>query len=205
MNEQFGYAGTRAPTARQYVNYGYSASNLTTYDFGSFTIPANGLVVICVHGLAGSSRTLVSATIGGNAATVVVTSDSDPCTAIACLPVASGSRGVTVTFSGAMSDAAVFVWLITGYTSATATDSDKTNSAGASNLSLSTVTIPQKGVGIFAGAHLGSTQTTWTNATEAGDETPNGYFSTASAVVDATITATWSGSFACSIAGAAWR
>lgn len=208
MNSQFGYIGSTPPAVPTYVGYVASSSDLTTYNFGSFTIPADGLVVILVSALGQSAaaRTLVSATIGGSTADLVETTNSYPCLGIACLPALAGSRAVTATFSAGCEDAAVYVWVITSYVSATAADNSSNASSGSTSRTLSSVTVPQDGCGIFAAMHMNASEATaWTGATEAADNQPTGYFSTAANTADATVTATWVSSNACAIVGAAWR
>lgn len=157
------------------ANTSSSVATFTNFDIG--TAAADRLVVVAIT--TEENATITGCTIGGNSATQLINqtntaSNPDLNAAIFALPVASGGTAtITVTLSANDAAVGISVYALYGAES-TPTDSDFATNNGTS-ISLSTVTIPTDGFGIFlsiTGAHLQAT--TWTNATENSDANAGG-------------------------------
>jgi hypothetical protein len=201
------------PFSATYINTNSSTANASTYDFGDFTFPTNGLAVVLVvaNGAAGV-RTISSLTVGGNAASLEVNSGDGPRTGgVASVAVVAGARNVTVNLSGTQGRCAVFVYLLAGLVSNTVSDFQDLHAPGGTpvtSLALNSVTIPAGGVGLYACLHANTNAHTWTNATE---QTGADYsveatdqVSSALALVAATVTPSWTTSAAAVAVGASW-
>jgi hypothetical protein len=149
-----------------YITGASSTANNTTYSFGTISIgtaSADRLVVVVAGGHTGSgSFSVSSCSIGGTAATRVVTSSGAAASsAIFQLGVASGtSASISVTWSGGQGRALIFVYRITGLISQTATGNN--NTSGTNSTSLST-TLATSGAGVvIAGLMTGGVYSpTW--------------------------------------------
>lgn len=121
-------AGTEASSiALNYIGDNWSVSNLSSYDFGDFTFAGANLAVVAIAGgRDGVNRTISGCTIGGVSAALIATSADHPAAGIAYLELGSGgAKNVSVTFSGGVAQRCqVFVYEISGYSSATPHDSD---------------------------------------------------------------------------------
>jgi hypothetical protein len=199
-----------AGATKTYINTASSTSDLTIYDFGNFNAPAAGLMVVGVIGVAPGSRSISTVSIGGTNGTEAVQSAASSFQrGIFARAVSSGNNNVTVTFTGGCSRASVFVWLLEGYSSATAHDT-AVNSAIATSTT-ATLTIPANGA-CFAVSHASNTNTiAWTNATvdanttvEALSQSSGASTTSVAQLVDQIVTASGTGSNQRTIAAASW-
>jgi len=123
-------AQSAAVPVATYIAAKHSATSLTTHTFTGASIgtaAADRLVVVCVSSQTSSNRTISSATIGGNAATIVVSSANgiNP-GGIICLPVAAGTTAdIVIKFSAGVSNCRIQVFTITGLNSTTAVSSNQ--------------------------------------------------------------------------------
>lgn len=204
-----------------YVTLVDNATAQTTYTFTDASIGAPGLIVVAYHTeVQGSTpRTFVSATIGGSAATSVVTRAqtgvNSTTTGLISRRITSGSTAtVSITMSGACLRARIAIWSINNNVSDTAFTTASAGAASGTGLSLTLNSVPANAVGMVAQTNgVENTAITWTNATErydsqigAGATQASGadFFTTASG--NRTITTTHiSSSQALSAAAAVWR
>lgn len=205
-----------------YVGGATSTANSTTYDFGSFTIPRDGMVVVVFTAMGSDARTVSSVSIGGTNGTIDASNTSaNSKAAIAHRRVAAGSHNVSVTLSGVNGSvdefgtgAGVGVYVLTGQASDTPNDTDVAAETDTAQSRTVTVDIADHGVAIFGGMFGKNVGTAWSSATEDAD---TGIASGAACVVSfahKTVTAaiaahvetiTWSGgNDKCRAIGAAW-
>jgi hypothetical protein len=149
-----------------YLGSNISGSDLTTYDFGNFTAPLSGLLVVGNIGRSPSgNRNLSSVSIGGSAATVHANPGGEWNPAgISSLFVGPGSINVQATFSGGMDFAAAGVWLLPRAQSGTSIGSAGSNHGNQTNTSIS-FDIPARGVTCYV-AWAFTNPMTWGSATE---------------------------------------
>lgn len=168
-----------------------NGTNQTTYDFGDVTVPADGLLVVVFTAYGDSSRSVSSVSIGGSPADGLVTGTASfSKSAIGWRVVSAGARNVTVALSGANgtnSGVTVAAYLVTGYSSATPTDTDAPANAVGASYSASVDTLAGQ-VAVVGVAAVTATNFTFSSATEVYD-TPFG----ASAHAHGYITSTTAG------------
>lgn len=163
-----------------FADHQVSNSDLTTYTFAALSFGAaagNRLVIAGISGQNSSARTISSVTIGGVAATQLVTTINGASVfnrvALYAALVPTGTTGdVVVTFSGSCFRAACAVWRATNVFSLTpvSTGSD-TNDPSTANLS-----VVAKGIAVgFASEYVNGAATSysWTNLTESVDADSN--------------------------------
>lgn len=141
-------------------------------NFGDFSAPTSGLMIVCaITGSGSNGNEAASCTIGGSAATAnirsVDVSNRRTSCAIFSREVSAGNQEVILTCNNAPRSAAVAVYLLTGYTSATPTDT-AADSKGSSGTSMSlTLDIPGPGVALYAVATRDDASGySWSSATE---------------------------------------
>lgn len=176
-----------------------SSANLTTYDFGNVTVPTDGLLVVVFTAYGDSSRSVSSMSIGGSAVDGSVTgTGSFSKSAIGWRVVSAGTQNVTVGLSGANGTnpgATAAVYLVTGYTSATPTDTDAPANAVAASYSASVDTLAGQ-VAVVGVVGVISANFTLSSATEIYDTPINntahahGYIASTVAATPHTETAT---------------
>ncbi|MEX2277890.1 MAG: hypothetical protein WD674_08905 [Cucumibacter sp.] len=161
------------PLALTYIGSASSTTDsLTTYDFGDFTAPEAGLMIVAALGRGSSVVTSIS--IGGSNGTIHVNPDgpSNSSSAIASRVVGAGAQNVSVTFPGtATVRAGVFVWLLTGYLSATPNGTDSENEPVTDGITeaVMTLDILAGGIAVYANQHVNAGTVTWSSATERAD------------------------------------
>lgn len=191
-------------------------SDQTSYNFGNFTIPRDGLVVAVFTALGSSSRTVASISIGGTNGALVTGTSSVYKVAIGSREVAAGTHNVTCVLSGAngfSSNAAVAVYLLEGYASPTAYDSD-TSADTTSTAYTASLDTPGSGAAFFGAVRVGTAvDGTWSSADNDYEATLNGgsgnrqhEFASrlTSTEAPSTETVTYSSSEAGRIAAASW-
>lgn len=207
-------AGTFDEFNVSYLGLASSSSSATTYDFGTFTLNKPGILVVGVLGNGSTTRTISSVSMGGSAGTIYAQYDSTQWVphGFAYRPLGGGAQNVSVTFSGAMSQAFVAAWLVTGsrQTAPSAGGNGAWGGGGVTSRSVS-FNIPANGVAMYIHFHANNNSVTWSSATERAD-TAVGTVSRASAA-DKTVTAaisphtetvTWSGSDGATVTGISW-
>jgi hypothetical protein len=200
------------PLQLTYVTNVTSTSTSATLDFGNVNFPRAGLAIVAYTHRSGTARTLNSLSIGGTNGSIQLNHSVTSGTTVVAFvtrQVSSGNNNITAVRAstlGTSPQTTVGVWVLTGNNSDTVTDTDTGNSSGATSLALSALTINAGGVAVMAVVHAtGSSNTTWTNATERYDVGTGNTHSGADASAAATFTASWSGSQACAAAGVAFR
>jgi len=205
-----------------YVTLVDDLTNQTTFTFTNASIGAPGLIVVGYHTeITGTTaRTFVSATIGGSAATSVVTRAqtgvNSTTTGLISRRITSGSTAtVSITMSGASLRARIAIWRINNNVSDTAFTTATAGASSGTGLSATLSSVPVNAVGMAAQTNgTDNTPMTWTNATERYDSIIGvgsttqaagaDFFTTASG--NRTITTTHiSSSQAISLTGAVWR
>jgi hypothetical protein len=194
-----------------YIGSNSSSANSGTYNFGNFTAPTAGLMIVAAVGDSGSNRTVSSISIGGSNGTLHVNPSLETCPGIASRVVSAGTNAVSVTFSGSVSRAACFVWLLTGYESAAAV----ATASGGSNSSATSATVTLSsilagGVAIYVAAAPASLS--WGTATQRDNlNMESGAFASGadktatSRLTSDSEVASWSTSGNAGAAGVSWR
>ncbi len=155
-----------------------SVTDLTTYTFSSqnFGTPdgtATRHIVVAIGSRANAARSISSVTIGGVAATAVITANDTvggaDIAAIYIAAVPTGRTGdVVVVFSAAMLRCAITIYRVTNIDSITASDTGS-DIVDASNVFSDTINIPANGIGIAACWHntsAGNATATWAGLAE---------------------------------------
>jgi hypothetical protein len=156
------------PMTIQSIGTFASSSNSTTYNCGNFTSSESALIVVAVASVGGSSRTISSVSIGGDAAAIVANSPSGTVrTAIAYYERAAGTFNITVSLSGSSGTGTGFgvdVYELTGYLSTTPIDTDNAATLASATL-VSSILIEDGGATIFANANDTSASVSYSSAT----------------------------------------
>lgn len=150
-----------------------STSDLTAYTFTAAAIGTAAVgrrVIVCVSGYSGSNPAVSSVTVGGNAATAVVSQISvGQRSAIYIIQVDTGTTAdIVVTFSVGCSFCGAAVFAAYNLLSSTATDTGSSTA----NPATGTMNISAGGVGVaYAAAYAAASRTfTWAGLTERVDE-----------------------------------
>ena len=157
-----------------YVTFVESNTALTTYTFTNANIGEPGLIVVGYHAelAAATARTFVSATIGGSAATNVVTraqnGTSSVTTGFISRRITAGSTAtITITFSAAQTRCRIGIWRINNNNSDTVAVAASVGATSGTGLSMTLNSVPKNSVGIAVQTNgIDTTPMTWTNATE---------------------------------------
>lgn len=163
--------GFTPPFGATFLGLVTNTNNLTTYNFGSFTVPAGGgYLVVGVLAIDPNPGTISSVTIDGGAGTIFAQYDGSVWVphGFAYRAVAAGSRSVSVTFSNTRNRAIAAVWVVAG--------SDKTAPHAGGNAAWGNATsktasfnIPTNGVALYVSFHANANATSWSSATERDD------------------------------------
>jgi hypothetical protein len=98
-----------------YIGSNVQTANLSSYSFGNFTTPVNGVIVVIAYGGTSSNRTISAIRVDGSG-TIAVNSPSALTTCgIGYREMVAGTYPVTAAWSGTQQHAAVAVYLVTGY------------------------------------------------------------------------------------------
>jgi hypothetical protein len=175
------------------------------------TVP-KGLLVILVgaSGPISGSRSLTGAKVDGVAGTVVVNQalNSNANSAIASFEnTVAGSKTVELTYNDVLDGATARAFVLTGYKSATAYNTQK--NSGSSTTRQVAIDVQAGGVAFAVVAKSSTSALTWVGADSLfAGSSPSAYgavFEAASAEVGHVIQASWSGSTGSTIAAASWR
>lgn len=205
----------------EYIATAESGSNASSYTFSGVSIgtaTSDRLVVVVVTSAdtGGNTAALSSVTIGGNAATIHVSSGtSEFITAVASLLVPTGTTAnIVLNFSNSIGRAACQTYRVWDYNdatpNATSTSGGTTNATSRS----ATVAIPSTGgVAVYGVMCDGSRSVTWTNATEdmedqafpgAENQTRSTASRTSTGSDSTSVTASWGTSVLSSLSAASW-
>lgn len=208
----------RSDIALTYIGSNQNTTDQTTYDFGNFVIPREGLVVVTAAARNGTttSKSVSSVSIGGTNGTLSgpISGAINHAGVIARRRVPAGTYNVTVTFSVSMLRAAVDVWLIENNLTDTPLAHGSNNAASAMAVSTTAFEVPAGGIAIFQSwqGTTGSTSASWSTATERSDRSAEIVFTGAdltslAGIASHTETATFSGGAnqLTSILAASWR
>jgi hypothetical protein len=203
-------AAARAGVSVSFVGSDNSVASSSTLTYTAEPIGTAASDRLVVVGISLRGGTASSATIGGSAAGLVASSAvSQQSAAIAYLVVTSGTTATIVVNCSASCLGLIGVWAVYLGAASSTPSSSATNTNAGSSVSLTTVTIPTKGAGLFAFSSINDENTTWTNATEDYDTqlntgTRHGSGAHTTTAGTPTVTAAGTASVATAIAGAAW-
>jgi len=194
-----------------YIGSDASTSDASSYDHGNFSAASAGLMVVVQGGGRDAlARTVSSISIGGSNGTLITPSSGDQVASIAYREVSAGNNNVTVVYNSTAERDAVNVYLITGYTSATPSDSAaSTTGSGSESSRAMAMTIPAGGVAVYGVVSANTGAISWDNATEDYDQLIESLFRISSASLigvtgSHTETATFGGSGETAWANACW-
>lgn len=171
------------------------------------TAAADRLVVVAY---ATRGNFVTSADIGGISAAVHVSSNNtqNGCGLASCIVPTGTTATINIYSSGGNFSSGITVYTIyLGSVSATPTDTDAANSASASVLTMSALTVPSNGCAITSSSDAGVASQTWSGATEDTDAAfGSRHYSTASTIISGTnaISTTYSSASVVTCASAAW-
>lgn len=200
-----------------WIDANTSFANETTYNFGNFTAASSGLMIAVFLALGTNTRAVSSISIGGGAATIVVSNPSGNTRkfAIGARSVSVGAQNVTCTLSGdngssVGTGAAVGVWLMTNYGVVAPFSTNFASSVADNDTSMS-MNYAVNGVGVFGACHNNNNGTTWSNATERFDANVGASrfsfadYKATNPETGTVVQAIWSGSVNCCGVGGTWR
>lgn len=200
----------------EYVGTSTSTTGASTYTFSSTSIgdaDPTRLVVVAVASTCGTAfAALTSGTIDGSSATLVAAAGATrySATGIIALVVPSGTAvDIAVTFDNTMEHCSISVYRLVNYGSATANDTDATNTGPATSVTC-TLDIPTNGVAIFAHSHAVTGNTTFSSASEDYDadletrRTAAAHKTVTSALSAHAESASWTGSSSGGMSAASW-
>jgi hypothetical protein len=213
-NNLAGFWAFKPPIKCTFAGATFDNSNLTTYTYTSHAIGGPGLIVVCASGIRAAVTNLSSGTIGGVAATVHTSSNSQNPIGIMSRVVASGTTAtITVTWSGGFFGCGIHVFRVEGYKSATPFASNSTGSNTSATSISTTVNTAARGILIGCATKFNLNTPTFDNSvagganlTKPGESVDvSGFAANTSASTPLTLTASWSGSVGRrSIAAASW-
>jgi hypothetical protein len=162
--------GGAAALTLTFINNATDVTDQTTYNFGNFTAASGGLMIVVFVAQGNQSRTVSSVSIGGTNGTIHNSNASlNRKYAIASRVVSSGANNVSVTLSGnngTTPKAAVGVWLLTGYSSATPVATGADTHGTGSSINTISLNTSAGGVAVFGSFNGNNEAITWSSATE---------------------------------------
>lgn len=153
-----------------WLGYFASDANSATYNFGTITVPRDGLLVAVAVSNGTTSRVINGVLLGGVAASYFEAGDQHTsCTAIGTSFVSAGDVAVSITQSGTAQRAGVGLWLVEGASSATPYDSQWARGSSISSVAMVMDYPAAGGVGVYGLIKTSANNVTWDNATERAD------------------------------------
>jgi hypothetical protein len=156
-----------------YITFTSDTASLTTYTFNNVPIGGSGLIAIVVHSESSASRTIASATINGNAATIASQITQGPSasqftnTGVIYLRVNSGTTAnISVTFSGSVTRMGIGVWRIQNNNSDTPVQTQTASLLTGTGLTITFTGLTTYSLGVCGQTNGIANPMTWTNATE---------------------------------------
>jgi hypothetical protein len=173
---------TKPATTNDYITFTSNTSSLTTYTFNDVPIGGSGLIAITVHNESTTAlRTITSATINGNAATIASQVGQGPGalaftnTGVIYGRVTGGTTAnISVTFSAAPSRCGIGVYRIQNNFSDTPVQSQTASLTSGTGLTITFTSLTTFTAGVCAQSSGIANPITWTDATENYDETLGG-------------------------------
>ncbi|MEN6302252.1 MAG: hypothetical protein ABFD96_05965 [Armatimonadia bacterium] len=136
-------AGLLGPPTKTWIAHDFRSPNSTTHSRTGMSLgtPSSDRLIVCgVTGFAAASQTVVSATIGGISATVIVTRNSSFFNSIFAAPVPTGTTGdINITFSGTVQESSLGIYAVTGLSSFTALASGENGGSSPRSVALNGV------------------------------------------------------------------
>lgn len=172
-------ASGAAPTLT-YIGQATDTADATTYDFGNFTIPSAGLLIVGVMARRTSVDEQVSSieidgtTISGASLLGRTAADRSKA-AFAAVEVAAGSRNVQATFPTDQQRAAAFVWLAENLNSTTPVDEDEQAPVPTeTTIASASISVEADGFALYLASGSAAASCTWSDASERFDGTVDG-------------------------------
>lgn len=156
------------PATVTYVTTIDDTSDATTYTFASANIGGPGLIVVGFQWEATASRSLSSATIGGNAASIIQNGGGvEAGAALFALRVAAGATAtIAATLSGGAIRSSIGIWNVNGQQSDTPTASGQSASNSSTTSRQVDLNVLSGGVAIAMLGLNAPSAVTWTGATK---------------------------------------
>jgi hypothetical protein len=155
-----------------YITFTSDTASLTTYTFNNVPIGGDGLIAITVNNESLALRTISSATINGNAASIASQVSQGPGpsftnTGVIYGRVSSGTTAnISITFSGSLSRCGIGVYRIQNNVSDTPTQSQTASLATGTGLTITFTGLTTYSLGVCAQTNGIANPVIWTNATE---------------------------------------
>jgi hypothetical protein len=156
-----------------YITFTSNTASLTTYTFNDVPIGGDGLIAISVHSESPASRTISSATINGEAATVASQISQGPGgtqftnTGVIYLRVTSGTTAnISITYSAAVTRMGIGVWRIQNNISDTPIQTQTSSLLTGTGLSITFTGLTTYSLGVCGQTNGIANPMLWTNATE---------------------------------------
>ena len=156
-----------------YITFTSNTASLTTYTFNNVPIGGDGLIAISVHSESSASRTISSATINGEAATIASQISQGPAaaqftnTGVIYLRVTSGTTAnISITYSGAVTRMGIGVWRIQNNISDTPIQTQTSSLLTGTGLSITFTGLTTYSLGVCGQTNGIANPMLWTNATE---------------------------------------
>lgn len=210
------------PITATYVGQLTSTSTALSINFGSLTVPNDGLLVIVGTVISDGAGSIASVSMGGSAGTLHVNgtnASGNWRSFVASRVITAGSRNITVTLSGAQGTAnthSVAAWVLTNYDSATPVSAAHSGDNNITSTDL-VLNVPAGGVALYKSIHANANNTVWSSATENVDTSvsccsglvtrkhANGQYFSSSNLTNFTQTTSWSGATSAGMVGASWK
>jgi hypothetical protein len=156
-----------------YITFTSNTASLTTYTFNNVPIGGDGLIAVVVHSESANNRTISSATINGNAATIASQISQGPAaaqftnTGVIYLRVTSGTTAnISITYSGAVTRMGIGVWRIQNNISDTPIQTRTSSLLTGTGLSITFTGLTTYSLGVCGQTNGIANPMLWTNATE---------------------------------------
>lgn len=161
---------------RTFIDSYVSEANTAAHTFSGIVIPADGLVVVTASSSSGfSTGSITGITIGGSAGSPAVnTGTTNHQCAIYAREVSAGTISVTVNCSSSRNNMVIGVYVLEGYSSATAHDTDFAVGYFSGGTKTNTLDIPANGVCISVAGVGSALSIAFSSATQDFDELTSG-------------------------------
>ena len=169
----FSFIKQSIPPSVTYVSYSGNNTTQTTYTFNGISIGGPGLIGVAIHSESNATRTISSVSINGTSATIASQITAGPgvgaftIAGVAYLRITGGTTAnVSITFSAAVSRAAIGVWRIQNNISDTPIQTQTNSANSGTGLTLNFTSLTTNNVAVCANTvGIESASVSWTNAT----------------------------------------
>jgi hypothetical protein len=203
------FAVSSLATDVAFINSASSTANATTYDFGNFTAPSAGLMVVIAAASGAAGAAISSISIGGTNGQLHI---SNVDLGIGSREVSAGAQNVTVAWSASRTQAGCSVYFITKYRQRAPWHIRNGSFVAGVTQEQIALNIPVRGVAIFGNMHSGTAVSAWSSATENLDLTIESAIKFTTAMktslgdIDGHVeTVSWTGTQNSESAGVSWR